>query len=66
MATNDGGPAFPRPIYPALYDFFAAFALAGILASPSMNLMETSARVGLAYVYADCMLAEREKRNART
>jgi len=76
MTTNDGGPAFPceynmttesgasRPCSPgygiSLRDYFAAAALQGLLACPN-TYGDHAGLAGMAYQYADAMLAEREK-----
>jgi len=78
--TNDGGPAFPefRPVFDkdgritgyreqkslTARDYFAAKALAGMLANPVITEHPAFDRQGLADSagdYADAMLVEREK-----
>lgn len=81
MSKNNGGPAFPRPKSPngeytdsdvpgaqtgmSLRDYFAAKAMQGFSASPSMidsNDSRAIAYVAAAsYSMADAMLAERAK-----
>ncbi|HEX6939880.1 MAG TPA: hypothetical protein VF158_10750 [Longimicrobiales bacterium] len=68
MTTRNSGPAFPQPIAGmTLRDWFAAHALAGMLAYPgdcSHGSWHTNASAqdvaASAYDYADAMLAERE------
>ena len=61
--TNDGGPAFPREYGSkgmSLRDYFAAAALQGLCADPSMQ--ESSEVLSeLAYNLAAAMLKERAK-----
>lgn len=76
MSKNDGGPAFPRPASTdehtepcnhyldqqgmSLRDWFAGQALAGIKPEPSCwTPADLAAR---AYVIADAMIAERNKK----
>jgi len=65
---NDGGPAFPVPhsgthsYGMTLRDYFAAAALKGLIASPSIDdAMSTIQICACAYEWADAMLAERAK-----
>ncbi len=64
--TNDGGPAYPIvsddlcATGMTLRDYFAAAALQGLLADPS-NGNPYRGNAESAYIYADAMLAEREK-----
>jgi hypothetical protein len=73
---NNGGPAFPQhgwSIDPetiermskkqgiTIRDYFAAAALTGILANPDSS-SSADALCHYAFVYADAMLAEREKK----
>lgn len=75
MTDKDGGPAFPQTEYRKLgeveradttggltiLDYFAAQALAGMLSLAGSAEPVATARG--AYVYADAMLAEREKQS---
>ena len=79
MSTlKDGGPAFPSTAYPgmSLRDYFAAMAMAALIAEPMWEegskslataLTEGDGSLGLtryaraAYKIADAMLAERER-----
>jgi hypothetical protein len=68
---DDGGPAFPvgdQSTHPlmvgmCLRDYFAAKALAGILASEVNESSTAEANALMAYAHADAMLSERGKRN---
>ena len=73
----DGGPAFPReemrvtglavqPVQPgmSLRDWFAAHALAGMLANPSHEGLPAEDWAHDAYMHADAMLAARAKGEA--
>lgn len=75
---NDGGPAFPMQgfIGPngqcdwptngmTLRDYFAAKAMAAMLASPETFHLDCARVASGAYEYADAMLAEREKRSGK-
>jgi len=61
---NDGGPAFPRPMYSSgsncisLRDYFAAQALNGILSNSDFNL-EPDDTANCAGKHADAMMKER-------
>ncbi len=73
MSKNDGGPAFPTPRYErgdmyslgmSLRDFFAAKAMQGFAADPSMGHVEAEEVARLSYAWADAMLAQRDKERA--
>jgi len=69
--VNDGGPAFPF-VEPDSYcsittgvstlDWFAAQALAGMLASDTKQQIPAAQLASWAYLQADAMLAEKERR----
>jgi len=74
MPTDNGGPAFPRPVsntsveYPAqqgmeLLDWFAGQALAGLLANSELD-GDFNGFATDSYRYAESMIAEKRRRDA--
>ena len=65
MAINDGGTAFPYPVEGtsgmSLRDYFAASALAGLLASPDPTLPDPRGVAKISYQFADAMLEARNR-----
>ena len=70
MSKNDGGPAFPEcgergkaSVFEgmSLRDFFAGQALAGMCANKEDAGRTYQTLAGWAYLFADAMIAEREK-----
>lgn len=74
LKIKNGGPAFPQNEWShsggdgregmSLRDWFAGQALAGMLANQRGGLDPIAAHAEHAYLYADAMLAEREKQEA--
>lgn len=62
--VSDGGPAFPRQGCDgmSLRDYFAAHALAGMLADECTREVGCPKIAENAYRYADAMIAERDAR----